>query len=196
MKMNLPNKLTCLRVIMIPFFVGVMMYGDKLMHLSAGGAGEQFRFVRILACLIFCAASFTDFLDGHLARKYHLVTTFGKFMDPLADKLLVCSALILLTAYGQLPVWVTIVIISREFIISGFRLVAADAGIVIAASWWGKWKTVCQMCMCILMIGNFSADPAYQVLTTVLMYAALLLTVISLVDYIYKNRKVITEGGM
>ena len=196
MKMNLPNKLTCLRVLMIPFFVGVMMYGDRLLHLSAAGTEEGFRMARLLACLIFCAASFTDFLDGYIARKYHLVTTFGKFMDPLADTLLVCSALILLTAYGQLPVWVTIVIIAREFIISGFRLVAADAGIVIAASWWGKWKTVSQMAMCILMIGNFSYAAPYRMITEALMYIAVILTVISLLDYIIKNRKVITEGGM
>ena len=204
MKMNLPNKLTCLRVILIPFFVGVMMYAQRMLDNSAVvnsmEATENFlglwgRF-RVIACVIFCAAAFTDFLDGYLARKYHLITNFGKFMDPLADKLLVCSALILLTSYGQLPVWVTIIIISREFIISGFRLVAADNGIVIAASWWGKWKTVCQMAMCILMIGSFSASPVYAAVETVLMYAAVILTVVSLVDYIIKNSRVITEGGM
>ena len=204
MKMNLPNKLTCLRVLMIPFFVGVMMHAQGILDLSvlvdSAGATDQmlvsYQLWRIAACVIFCAAAFTDFLDGYLARKYHLITNFGKFMDPLADKLLVCSALILLTACGQLPVWVTIVIIAREFIISGFRLVASDNGIVIAASWWGKWKTVCQMFMCILMIGSFSASPVYGAVEQILMYAAVILTVISLVDYIIKNKQVITEGGM
>lgn len=204
MKMNLPNKLTCLRVIMIPFFVGVMMYAQQVLNVSIAVSSMeatqqllvQYSLLRIVACVIFCAAAFTDFLDGHLARKYHLVTNFGKFMDPLADKLLVCSALILLTAYGQLPVWVTIIIISREFIISGFRLIASDNGIVIAASWWGKWKTVCQMAMCILMIGSFSASPLYGAAETALMWAAVVLTVVSLLDYIIKNKKVITEGGM
>lgn len=202
MKMNLPNKLTCLRVILIPFFVGFMMQSESVLR-KAGeavqidhGAMLTFMLLRLAACVIFCAAAFTDFLDGYLARKYRLVTNFGKFMDPLADKLLVCAALILLTAYGQLPVWVTIIIISREFIISGFRLVAADNGIVIAASWWGKWKTATQMAMCILMIGRFSESAAYTGITTVLMYAAVILTVISLLDYIMKNKKVITEGGM
>lgn len=204
MKMNLPNKLTCLRVLLIPFFVGTMMYAQMMLNHSVSAdsveATETFlalwsRF-RVISCVIFCAAAFTDFLDGYLARKYHLITNFGKFMDPLADKLLVCAALILLTAYGQLPVWVTIIIISREFIISGFRLVASDNGIVIAASWWGKWKTVCQMAMCILMIGKFSASPVYAAAETVLMYAAVVLTIISLVDYIRKNSRVITEGGM
>ena len=204
MKMNLPNKLTCLRVLMIPFFVGVMMYAQRFWNMadfvSSDTATNQliasYGICRIIACLLFCAAAFTDFLDGYLARKYHLITNFGKFMDPLADKLLVCAALILLTAYGQLPVWVTIIIISREFIISGFRLVAADNGIVIAASWWGKWKTVCQMAMCILMIGRFSMSAAYQTAESVLMYAAVILTLVSLIDYIVKNKQVITEGGM
>lgn len=204
MKMNLPNKLTCLRVVMIPFFVGAMMYAQNALSYSVMvdsiEATERFftayeRF-RIIACVLFCLAAFTDFLDGYLARKYQLVTNFGKFMDPLADKLLVSSALILLTAYGQLPVLVTLLIIAREFIISGFRLVASDNGIVIAASYWGKWKTVCQMAMCILMIGQFSASPVYRGIETALMYAALILTVISLVDYIWKNRSVMTEGGM
>lgn len=202
--MNLPNKLTCLRVLMVPLFVLLMMYGQHFMELSRAVSSETatetyegaYAVMRLISCAVFCAASFTDFLDGYLARKYKLVTDFGKFMDPLADKLLVCAALMLLTAYGQLPVWVTIIIISREFIISGFRLIASDNGIVIAASWWGKWKTVSQMAMCILMIGSFSQHPLYLAAETVLMYAALLLTVISLVDYIRKNSSVITEGGM
>jgi len=137
--MNLPNKLTILRMIMIPVFL-VVLYIPGL-----GMAGN------IAAAAIFILASITDFLDGKIARKYNLVTNFGKFMDPLADKLLVCSALICFTSTGQLPAWITIIIIAREFIISGFRLIAADNGIVIAASYWGKFKTVSQMIMIILM---------------------------------------------
>ena len=146
--------------------------------------------------MIFCLASFTDFLDGQIARKYQLVTDFDKFMDPLADKLLVCSALILLTAEGSLPAWVVIVIIAREFIISGFRLVAADNGIVIAASWWGKFKTVSQMLLCMLLILPKLPLIAGEAVITVLTAVVVLLTLISLIDYMKKNIRVITEGGM
>ena len=149
--------------------------------------------MRILADVLFIAASLTDLLDGKIARKYNLVTNFGKFMDPLADKLLVCSALICLIELGQLPAWVVIIIISREFIISGFRLVAADNGIVIAASYWGKFKTVFQMTAVILLIFNI---PSLALLTNIVLAVAVVLTVVSLADYIVKNRKVLTEGGM
>ena len=180
--MNLPNKLTVLRISMIPFFVAALLY--------EGGASRN---MRILADILFIAASLTDLLDGKIARKYNLVTNFGKFMDPLADKLLVCSALICLIELGQLPAWVVIIIISREFIISGFRLVAADNGIVIAASYWGKFKTVFQMTAVILLIFNI---PSLALLTNIVLAVAVVLTVVSLADYIVKNRKVLTEGGM
>jgi CDP-diacylglycerol--glycerol-3-phosphate 3-phosphatidyltransferase len=180
--MNLPNKLTILRVIMIPFFV--------LFLLLEGGTNTTYRYI---AAAVFIVASFTDMLDGNIARKYGLVTNFGKFMDPLADKLLVCSGLICFTALGQLSAWVVILIISREFIISGFRLVASDNGIVIAASYWGKFKTVSQMIMSVLLIINI---PALSILTTVFIWIAAILTVVSLVDYIAKNYKVLTEGSM
>ena len=152
--MNLPNKLTCFRVVLIPFFVFFMMapffegYGNYI------------------ALVIFIVASLTDLLDGKIARKYHLVTNFGKFMDPLADKLLVCSAMICLIQTGQLAAWIVIIIISREFIISGFRLIASDNGVVIAASYWGKFKTVFQMVMICLMIANI---PALRLLTDIVM---------------------------
>lgn len=149
--------------------------------------------MRIIANVIFITASLTDLLDGKIARKYGLVTNFGKFMDPLADKLLVCSALICLIQLGQLPAWVVIVIISREFIISGFRLVAADNGIVIAASYWGKFKTVFQMTAVVLLIFNI---PPLSVLTSAVLWIAVILTVVSLVDYVAKNIKVLTEGGL
>ena len=180
--MNLPNKLTVLRVILIPFFVVSMMIEN--------GANQTFRYV---AAAIFIIASLTEMLDGKIARKYNLVTNFGKFMDPLADKLLVCSALICLIQLGQLPAWMVIIIVSREFIISGFRLVAAEQGIVIAASYWGKFKTTFQMIAVVLMILNFEALSAVTLICT---WAALILTIISLVDYIVKNHKVLTEGKM
>ena len=180
--MNLPNKLTILRVIMIPFFVAALLYD--------GGANQNMRYV---AAALFIIASLTDMLDGKIARKYNLVTNFGKFMDPLADKLLVCSALICMIELRQLPAWMVIVIISREFIISGFRLVASDNGVVIAASYWGKFKTTFQMIGVVLLIFNI---PVLSTLTTIIVWIALALTVISLVDYIVKNAGVLTEGKM
>ena len=178
--MNLPNKLTIFRVILIPFFVFFLLYP------GFEGYGNY------IATAIFIVASLTDLLDGKIARKYNLVTNFGKFMDPLADKLLVCSAMICLVETNQLPAWIVIVIISREFIISGFRLVASDNGVVIAASYWCKFKTTFQMLMIIVLILNVN-HPAFQVLGTVLIYAALALTVISLCDYILKNKEVLKE---
>ena len=180
--MNLPNKLTILRVIMIPFFVLALLYN--------GGENQTLRYV---AAAIFIIASLTDMLDGKIARKYNLVTNFGKFMDPLADKLLVCSALICLGELKELPAWMVIVIISREFIISGFRLVASDNGVVIAASYWGKFKTTFQMIAVVLLIVGI---PALSMVTTAVVWIALVLTVISLVDYIAKNVNVLKEGKM
>ncbi len=198
MKMNLPNKLTMLRVIMIPFFAAFMLLsirGGAIADLRAA-MPPDFRLYRYLAFAVFCAASFTDFLDGQIARRQNLVTDFGKFMDPLADKLLVCSALILLTAEGSLSCVVVIVIIAREFIISGFRLVAADNGIVIAASWWGKFKTVSQMILCIVLILPGLPVMLGSTVVNLITAVALILTVVSLVDYMKKNIKVITDGGM
>ena len=180
--MNLPNKLTTLRVIMIPFFVFFLLWQN----------GENYTF-RMIALALFIIASLTDLLDGKIARKYNLVTNFGKFMDPLADKLLVCSALICLIELNALPAWMVIIIISREFIISGFRLIASDNGVVIAASYWGKFKTTFQMVSVVLLILDI---PALAFVTTICVWIALALTVISLVDYIAKNHKVLTEGSM
>ena len=167
---------------MIPFFVAALLYD--------GGANQNMRYV---AAALFIIASLTDMLDGKIARKYNLVTHFGKFMDPLADKLLVCSALICMIELRELPAWMVIIIISREFIISGFRLVASDNGVVIAASYWGKFKTTFQMIGVVLLIFNI---PALSTLTTIIVWIALALTVISLVDYIVKNAGVLTEGKM
>ena len=171
--MNLPNKLTLFRVILIPVFVVFML-------VSVMGDTDKW-----IALAIFL----TDLLDGKIARKYNLITDFGKFMDPLADKLLVCSAMICLVSLGKIPAWIVIVIIAREFIISGFRLIAADNGRVIAASYWGKFKTTFQMVMVILMIADI---PQLYILTQIIMYVALVLTVISLVDYLVKNKDVMS----
>ena len=180
--MNLPNKLTILRIIMIPFFVFFLLWQN----------GEN-RTFRMIALALFIIASLTDLLDGKIARKYNLVTNFGKFMDPLADKLLVCSALICLIELNALPAWMVIVIISREFIISGFRLIASDNGGVIAASYWGKFKTTFQMVSVVLLILDIQA---LAFVTTICVWIALLLTIVSLVDYIYKNHKILTEGSI
>ena len=166
--MNTANKLTLLRVILIPVFL-VVLYLDFPFHM-------------LIALMIFILASVTDFLDGYIARHYNQVTDFGKFMDPLADKLLVSSALICMIEMGMLPAWIVIIIISREFIITGFRLIAAEGGLVIAASWWGKIKTVTQMIMIILLLLGVQG-----IIATILIFLATLFTVISGVDYIVKN---------
>lgn len=178
--MNLPNKLTIFRVCTIPFFV-------LFMECELFGNADKY-----IAVALFVIASITDAMDGHIARKYNLVTNFGKFMDPLADKLLVCSALICLT--DVIPSWIVIVIISRELIISGFRIIAADNGIVIAASYWGKIKTVCQMVMIIWLIVDLPFA-FFDIMGQVLIYASLILTVISLVDYMIKNKNVLKENN-
>ena len=180
--MNLPNKLTIFRVVLIPFFVFFMLAPNMT------GVNNY------IAVAIFIIASLTDFFDGKIARKYHLVTNFGKFMDPLADKLLVCSAMICLVQTGKLAAWIVVIIIAREFIISGFRLVASDNGIVIAASYWGKFKTVSQMAMVIVLIMDLGG--VFEMIGNVLVWVALILTVVSLVDYIAKNKQVLTQGGM
>lgn len=178
--MNLPNKLTIFRVLLIPFVVFFLLYPDT------------FGYGNYIATAIFILASLTDMADGKIARKYNLITNFGKFMDPLADKLLVCAAMICLVETGELEAWIVIVIISREFIISGFRLVASDNGVVIAANYWGKFKTTFQMLMVIVLMLDIP-HPAFQILGLVLKYIALVLTVISLVDYIVKNKEVLKE---
>lgn len=178
--MNLPNKLTIFRVILIPFFVFFLL-----------SKPDDFIF-RMIALSIFIVASLTDMLDGKIARKYNLITNFGKFADPLADKLLVCSAMICLIETGQIPSWVVIIIIAREFIISGFRLIASDKGVVIAANYFGKFKTVFQMLMVIVMVANLNI-PYWTLIGNILMYVALFLTILSLVVYMYQNRKVLAD---
>ena len=214
MKMNLPNKLTMLRVLLVPFFVAFLLMEPE--H-------EDFKWI---ALAIFIAASVTDMLDGMIARRFQLITNFGKFADPLADKMLVCSALVCLSVLGWVPVWMTLIVIIREFIISGFRLIAAEQGKVIAASWWGKWKTAVTMIaiICQLFLLNEKGVPGVhtdsevttivagyrgivpevvygQSASPVYVYACLfvyglfmiatILTVVSLVDYIVKNKEVL-----
>ena len=176
--MNTPNKLTVLRMIMVPFLVIFML---------TGWGGQANRWI----CLIlFAGASVTDWFDGYLARKNNLVTNFGKFMDPLADKLLVCSALICFIELEKLPAWIVIIIIAREFIISGFRLIAAENGVVIAANYWGKFKTVSQMVMIILLIIDLGG--VFEVVTQVFIWLSVILTVVSLLTYIVQNKSVLS----
>ena len=176
--MTTANKLTIMRIALIPVFLVVL-------YLDFAGA-------RWWALGIFVVACLTDFADGYIARHYNQITNFGKFMDPLADKLLVCSAMICLIELDRLAAWIVIVIIAREFIISGFRLVASDNGVVIAASYWGKFKTTFQMLMVIVLILDIQM-PFFQILGTVLTYVALILTVVSLIDYIVKNKDVLKD---
>lgn len=191
--MNLPNKLTVFRVILIIPFVLLLLGGYAEWGWFTAIFGGILEYTDYIALAIFIIASLTDLLDGKIARKYNLVTNFGKFMDPLADKLLVCSALICLIELQRIPAWIVIIIISREFIISGFRLVAADNRVVIAASYWGKFKTTFQMVMVCLMIANIDA---LTILTQIIMWIAVVLTVVSLVDYLVKNKGVLFDGNI
>lgn len=177
--MNLPNKLTMMRVLLIPVFVVALL-------VPIGISWQKW-----IALAIFIVASLTDLADGKIARKYNLVTNFGKFMDPLADKLLVCAALVCLVSLERIPAWVVIIIISREFIVSGLRLIAVDQGVVIAASMWGKVKTVFQMTMIILMLADIAQ---LALITAIVMWIALVLTVVSLADYIIKNIHLINDA--
>ena len=176
--MNTPNKLTIARMIIVPFLV---------IFLLTGWGGEANRYISLT---LFVVASVTDWFDGYLARKNNLVTNFGKFMDPLADKLLVCSAMICMIDLKRLPAWFVIIIIAREFIISGFRLIAAENGIVIATNYWGKFKTASQMIMIILLILHF--DGIFVILEQIFIWLSLALTIISLITYIWQNRTVLS----
>lgn len=175
---NLPNQLTMLRMFLVPVFVVILLWCPKPA-------------ANYIAAVIFIVASLTDTADGYIARKYNLVSVFGKFMDPLADKLLVCSAMICLVDLGRIESWIVIVIIAREFIISGFRLIAVEKGVVIAANYWGKFKTVFQMVMVILMVANLGGF--FNTLGQIFKWLALALTVISLCTYLYQNKSVLKE---
>lgn len=177
--MNLPNKLTILRVILVPVFVVFML-------VPVFGNADRY-----IALAVFIIASLTDTLDGMIARKYNLITNFGKFADPLADKLLVSSAMLCMCG-TYIPVWVVIVIIGRDYIINGLRLIASDKDVVIAADIWGKVKTTCQMVMIVVLLADIQLA-FFKVLGQVLIYASLILTVISLVESIIKNKGVLED---
>lgn len=177
MQMNLPNKLTMLRVILIPVFLLVLFLAPAPMN-------------RYISVAIFIIASLTDFLDGHLARKWNLVSNFGKFMDPLADKLLVMAALVSMVQLGDLASWVVIIILAREFAITGFRTLAMEANIVMAASWWGKVKTTVQMIMIIVVLLDLPFV-SISVVEDILIGLAVFFTILSGGDYIIKNKQVL-----
>lgn len=182
--MNLANKLTVFRMILVPFFVLFILT-------------DFTPYNELIALIIFVVATITDKLDGTIAKRTGTVTNFGKFMDPMADKLICCSALVCLSTLGDIPAWVVLIIIGREFTISGIRQIAADNGVAIAASFWGKAKTIAQMAMIIIMlITRVFTDISLTVLSAVVMYIAVALTIISLVDYIIKNKGVLTLGEM
>ena len=180
--MNLANKLTMLRILMIPVFIAVLVYSK-----------DRDIVYRYIALGIFVMASATDTLDGYVARKYNMITDFGKLMDPLADKILVSSALIILIELGNISSWIVSIVIAREFIISGIRLIATEKNIIIAASPLGKLKTVSQMLSVILMLLSIKA---ISLITDLSIWLMCILSVISLLDYIIKNKKVLSLGGM
>ena len=177
---NVPNQLTIARICMIPLVVVLILWVPKPLG-------------KILSMIVFILACLTDAADGYIARRYNYITTFGKFMDPLADKLLVISAMICLVDLGRLESWIVILIIAREFIISGFRLIAVEKGVVIAANFWGKIKTISQMLMVILMLGNFGGF--LSLAAQILKWISLVLTLVSLVTYLIQNRNVLKDNN-
>lgn len=176
--MNLANKITLIRVLMIPLFMIILFFDSKVNN--------------YLATLIFVIASATDGLDGYIARSRNQVTTFGKFVDPLADKLLVSTALISLIQLGKVPAWIVVIVIAREFTITGFRIIAASEGITIAASPLGKIKTITQLiAITVLLIDDFPFSLVNFPFDIIMLYISLIFTVLSGIDYIYKNRQVL-----
>lgn len=185
--MNLANKLTLLRVILIPFFI-VCFYIPSLVFNVVNLNDYQIPFANILALIIFLVAAITDFIDGYIARKYNMITDFGKFMDPLADKLLVTAALLMLLENTLISGWVVFVILAREFIVTGFRTIAASKGVVIAAGWLGKIKTVVQFIMIsTLLLLNYPFELLNLPVDQIFVALAVILTLASGVEYIYKN---------
>lgn len=190
MKLNLPNKLTLIRLMLIPVFVALFINSFTFEIMIF----EKYNLLRILSGLVFIIASITDFFDGQIARKYNLVTNFGKLMDPLADKTLVCTALICLTVYNYVPLWTVLIVIFREFLISGFRLVAVEQNVVIAASKWGKYKTATQMISISLLLFDVHKINHYLYIGVYfLYYVSVVLTIVSLLDYLYKNKNILVE---
>lgn len=191
--MNLPNKITLSRVFLIPIFIIFMLADFGMGTVHIGGvdiSGEH-----VIGALIFIIASATDWLDGYLARKNNLVTNMGKFLDPLADKLLVSAAFIILVELGAAPSWIVIVIISREFAVTGLRLILAGGGEVVAANQLGKIKTVTQLlAIAFLLLNNIFFEMISVPFGTIMLYAALIFTVWSGVDYFVKNRRILLDS--
>lgn len=178
--MNLANKITIVRLILVPIFVMIML--SNLIYKD------------IISAIFFALASFTDKIDGYVARKYNQITNLGKFMDPLVDKVMVSSALIALVQLGRIQSWIVIVILSREFIVTGIRTIAANKGIVIAASNFGKYKTTLQIIAILsLMLNNMPFSIIYFPFSNIAIYMALFMTVYSGLDYIIKAQKIILE---
>jgi len=178
--MNLPNRLTLMRICLVPVYLCLLWF-----------AGSR-TWMRVLAFVVFALASLTDLFDGKIARKYHLVTNFGKFMDPIADKLLTHTAFIMFVSLGELNVFYGIIFIAREFIVSGLRLVAVEQGRVIAAGMSGKVKTVLQMILVMLLTLKLPG-PVFPVLTQLIGAAAAVMTLVSMIEYVVKNKSVLSE---
>ena len=191
--MNIPNKITISRIFLIPIFIIILSVPFNWGEWSIGHTTLPIS--HFVAALIFIIASGTDWLDGYYARKYNLVTNLGKFLDPLADKLLVSAALILLVEMGLAPAWIVIIIISREFAVTGLRLVAAGEGIVLAASNMGKLKTVTQiLAIILLLLHNFPFSYVGFPFATIVLYIAMAITAISGYDYFVKNLHVMRDS--
>lgn len=175
--MNIPNKLCVLRILLVPVVIYIMI-------------NSSIDNSNIYALLIFVIASLTDMLDGYIARKYNMITNLGKFLDPLADKVLVISVLIAFVQMDKLSPWIVIIIVFREFAITGFRILAASENIIIAASWWGKIKTITQMIMIIILFLNLNIL-YWSYVEKISILVAVFMTIISGIDYIIKNKKVL-----
>jgi CDP-diacylglycerol---glycerol-3-phosphate 3-phosphatidyltransferase len=191
--LNLPNKITVSRILLIPIFMIFMLVDFNFGTVNLLNTDIQTS--HLIGGLIFIIASITDWLDGYIARKYELITNMGKFLDPLADKLLVSAAFIILVELGSAPSWIIIVIISREFAVTGLRLILAGGGEVVAANQLGKIKTVTQIIAIIsLLFNNIYFESIGVPFGTIMLYIALFFTVWSGVDYFYKNRRVLLES--
>ncbi|WP_102028285.1 CDP-diacylglycerol--glycerol-3-phosphate 3-phosphatidyltransferase [Salirhabdus sp. Marseille-P4669] len=191
--MNIPNRITVSRILLIPFFILLLAIPFEWGEIQIGE--EVLPVSHLAAAILFIIASTTDWIDGYYARKHNLVTNLGKFLDPLADKLLVSAAFILLVEMGLAPAWVVIVIISREFAVTGLRLVAAGEGVVLAASNMGKLKTWIQIiAISVLLLHNFPFSYLDFPFDTIALYAALIITVVSGLDYFIKNWHVMRDS--
>lgn len=192
--MNIANRLTIARIVMIPLFLLIMCFPKDILGM-VNVFHSTLSVSWVLAMIIFTIASITDFLDGYLARKYHLITNFGKFADPLADKLLVMTAFITLVGAGVIPMWIVAIIVCRELAVTGLRLLLVNDGEVLAAAWPGKVKTATQMLAIIfLLIDDFPVKGLPFSIGTILVYICLVATIYSGVDYFVKNKHVFADS--